>query len=147
MRRFIYLLSAVALIMVAADDKDETKKELERFQGTWKFESLEIGGMKMDVGVYKDVRLILEGDKFTHKEGKEPAHGTFKVDVSKKPKTIDITFTDGPEKGNTILGIYELDGDTYRVCIDLAKKDVRPTKFESKKGTMLVLEVLKREKK
>ena len=147
MRRFIYLLSAVALIMVAADDKDEIKKELERFQGTWKFESLEVGGMKMDVGVYKDVRLILEGDKFTHKEGKEPAHGTFKVDVSKKPKTIDITFTDGPEKGNTILGIYELDGDTYRVCIDLAKKDVRPTKFESKKGTMLVLEVLKREKK
>jgi uncharacterized protein (TIGR03067 family) len=147
MRRFIYLLSAVALIMVAADDKDEAKKELERFQGTWKFESLEVGGMKMDVGVYKDVRLILEGDKFTHKEGKEPAHGTFKVDVSKKPKTIDITFTDGPEKGNTILGIYELDGDTYRVCIDLAKKDVRPTKFESKKGTMLVLEVLKREKK
>jgi uncharacterized protein (TIGR03067 family) len=137
----------VALIMVAADDKDEIKKELERFQGTWKFESLEIGGMKMDVGVYKDVRLILEGDKFTHKEGKEPAHGTFKVDVSKKPKTIDITFTDGPEKGNTILGIYELDGDTYRVCIDLAKKDVRPTKFESKMGTMLVLEVLKREKK
>ena len=133
--------------MVAADDKDEAKKELERFQGTWKFESLEVGGMKMDVGVYKDVRLILEGDKFTHKEGKEPAHGTFKVDVSKKPKTIDITFTDGPEKGNTILGIYELDGDTYRVCIDLAKKDVRPTKFESKKGTMLVLEVLKREKK
>ena len=133
--------------MVAADDKDETKKELERFQGTWKFESLEIGGKMVDVGMFKDARLILEGDKFTHKEGKEPAHGTFKVDVSKKPKTIDITFTDGPNKAKTILGIYELDGDTYKVCIDLAHEDVRPTKFESKKGTMFALEVLKREKK
>ena len=147
MRKHLFVLVAVLLFLVAADDKDETKKELERFQGTWKLESVEIGGMKMDTKVFEDVRLILEGDKFTHKEGKEPVHGTFKVDVSKKPKTIDITFTDGPEKGNTVLGIYELDGDTYRVCLDVAKKDMRPTKFESKKGTMLVLEVLKREKK
>jgi len=147
MRRGLYVLCTVAVLMIAADEKNDIKEELERFQGTWMLESLEIGGMKMDTKMFKDVRLILEGDKFTHKEGKEPAHGTFKVDVSKKPKTIDITFTDGPEKGNTILGIYELDGDSYKLCIDVAKKDVRPTKFESKKGTMLVLEVLKREKK
>jgi uncharacterized protein (TIGR03067 family) len=146
MRRFAFLLSAAALILVAADDKDEVKKELECFQGTWKFESIEVGGQKFDVKLFKDASLVLEGDKFTQHEGKQVTHGTFKVDLSKKPKTLDVTFTDGPEKGKTMLGIYELDGDTYKACFDLTGKE-RPTKFESKKGTMVVLEVLKREKK
>jgi uncharacterized protein (TIGR03067 family) len=139
-------LGVVALALVAAQDNDETKKEIERFQGTWKFESIEIGGAKMDVKLFKDSRLTIKGDKFSQAEGKQTTHGTFKVDVTKKPKTLDVTFTDGPEKGKTMQGIYELDGDTYKACFDLAGKE-RPTKFESKKGTMVVVEVLKREKK
>ena len=146
MRRGLYVLGAVAVLMVAADDKDETKKEIERFQGTWKFESVMIGGEKMDIKLFKDARLILEGEKFTQNQGKLVTHGTYKVDVSKKPKTVDVTFTDGPEKGKTMPGIYELNGDAYKACFDLTCKE-RPTKFESKKGTMLVVEVLKREKK
>ena len=53
---------------------------------------------------------------------------------------------DGPEKGMTAKGIYTLEGDTYTVCLDTKYKD-RPTKFESKKDSGHVLEVLKREKK
>jgi uncharacterized protein (TIGR03067 family) len=146
MRRYLCLFGVVALLLVAADDKDDAKKEIDRFQGTWKFESVEMGGEKVPPDAFKDASLTIEGNKFTMKEGEMVSHGTFKVDVGKKPKTIDGTFTDGELKGKTLLGIYELDGDTYKACFDLSGKE-RPTKFETKKGTMLVLEVLKRQKK
>jgi uncharacterized protein (TIGR03067 family) len=147
MKRSLWLLAGVAILLVAADAKDDEKKEYERFTGTWLFESIEIGGEKVPLDAFKGASLIIDGNKFTAKEpdGKT-VHGTYKVDVSKKPKTVDITFSDGPEKGKTIQGIYELDDDTYKPCFDISGKE-RPTKFETKKGTMLVLETLKREKK
>jgi uncharacterized protein (TIGR03067 family) len=135
-----------ALILVAADDKDEVKKEIERFQGTWVFESVNVEGEAAPAESLKGAKLVIKGDKFTAHEGKEELHGTFKVDPSKKPKTLDVTFSDGPDKGKTMQGIYELTGDTYKVCIGMPGKE-RPKEFVSKKGSGHVLEVLKREKK
>ena len=87
------------------------------------------------------------GDKFTvSEENNASFSGTFKVDPTKKPKTIDVTFTDGPEKGKIALGIYELEGDTYKVITDPAGKS-RPAEFAIKPGSGYVLQVLKREKK
>ena len=40
-------------------------------------------------------------------------HG--KLDPSKKPKAIDITQLSG--KGETIPGIYSIDGDTLKICM------------------------------
>jgi len=149
MNRYLCLFGVAALVLVAADDSDEAKKDIERFQGAWVFESVEIEGQPAPAGALKESKLTIDGKKFTMKEGDEISHGTFTIDASKKPKTIDGTFTDGPEKGKTILGIYELEGDTYKACFNVAGKDrkERPTKFESKKGSGFVVEVLKRVKK
>jgi uncharacterized protein (TIGR03067 family) len=143
--RFL-LVFAVSLVLAADPVSDEVKKEIERFEGTWKFVSLETEGRKLDEKVLEHPRLIIKGDRFTSKEGETTHHGVFKVDPTKKPKTIDVTFTDGPEKGKTMLGIYELEGDTYKVCFSLGGKN-RPTEFATKAGTNLVLETLKREKR
>src|SRR4051794_40819519 len=35
---------------------------------------------------------------------------------------MDITGTSGPNKGKTILAIYEQKGDTLRICYDLSGK-------------------------
>jgi hypothetical protein len=43
---------------------------------------------------------------------------TQKLDPSKSPKTLDAKVTDGPNKGAVILGIYEISGDTLKVCFD-----------------------------
>ena len=59
---------------------------------------------------------------------------------------MDITGTDGPNKGETILAIYERDGDALRVCYDLSGKS-RPTEFKTKAGTQLFLVTYKREKR
>ncbi len=67
-----------------------------------------------------------------------------KLDSSARPKALDITGTEGPNKGKTILAIYELDGDTFRVCYDLSGKS-RPTEFKTKAETQLFLVSYKRD--
>jgi uncharacterized protein (TIGR03067 family) len=141
------IILAVAFLLAADDADDQVKKELARFEGTWKWVSVEMEKMKLEADALEHPRLKLMGDKFTvTEENNATFGGTFKVDPSKKPKTIDVTITDGPEKGKTYLGIYELEGDTYKVCTDPEGKS-RPREFSVKPGSGHVLEVLKREKK
>jgi uncharacterized protein (TIGR03067 family) len=123
-----------------------TKKELARFAGTWLFASLEVEGKMLPPAAFKGSKLILEGSHFVAVEGGEKSQGSFKVDVSKSPKLLDVTFETGPAKGQTLLGIYELTDDTYKVCIGMPGK-TRPTAFVSKPGTGHVLEVLHKETK
>jgi uncharacterized protein (TIGR03067 family) len=123
---------------------DDAKKEYERFTGTWKFASVEVEGKKLPPEAVKGT-LVIKGDKWSMKEGEAAHAGTYKVDLSKKPKQIDITFTEGPDKGKMMKGIYTLEGDTYTICLAMEGKD-RPTEFASKPGSGHVLEILKREK-
>lgn len=142
-----FLLTSLVIALLAADaGEDAIQKELKRFEGTWRFVSIEVGGMQLDQKDFKNSKLILKGNEFTMVEPMSTVKGTYKVDVRKKPKHIDAKFADGPEKGKTLLGIYELEGDTYRACINVAGEGPRPTEFTSKPGSTHVLEVLKREK-
>ena len=95
--------------------------------------------------IVKSVKLVIKDDKYTVTVGKQTDRGTVKLDTSAKPKTMDITGSEGPNKGKTILAIYERDGDTLRVCYDLSGK-ARPTEFKTKDGTQLFLVTYKREK-
>jgi uncharacterized protein (TIGR03067 family) len=49
-------------------------------------------------------------------------------------------------KGTTSLGIYELDGDTLKVCRTWSDNDTRPTEFAAGKDGKLILSEFKREK-
>ena len=93
----------------------------------------------------RTARLIVKGDRFEMTDPAATYRGTYTVDPSVTPKTIDVTFTEGPEAGKTSRGIYELDGDTYKVCVGLAGRD-RPEEFASKPGSGHALQVLRREK-
>jgi uncharacterized protein (TIGR03067 family) len=142
--RYAFWLVACGLLLGADSADRAIKEELERLRGTWKFVAVDQDGTKVPEALFKNARLICKGDHFGYVVGETATAGTFRVDPAKKPKTIDVTFTEGPEKGNTTLGIYELEGDTYRICISLGKD--RPTEFISKPNSGHVLEVLKREK-
>jgi uncharacterized protein (TIGR03067 family) len=71
--------------------------------------------------------------------------GTHKLDPAKDPKQIDAVRTEGANAGETLKGIYTLDGDTYKVCFAAAGKD-RPTAFSTTSGGGHRLIVMKREK-
>ena len=62
------------------------------------------------------------------------------------PKTIDITITDGPGKDNTLKGIYELDGDTQKICWAHAREEPDRPAFEAKPESGRILQVLEKVK-
>jgi uncharacterized protein (TIGR03067 family) len=130
-----------------ADDKADVEKELKELQGTWTFESVEVGGKEEPAEDFKGMTVTFEGDKFTVKKGDEVIQaGTEKLDPSKSPKTVDGTVTEGLNKGAVMLGIYEISGDTLKVCFDPEGKK-RPTEFKSASGSQTFVNVHKRVKK
>jgi uncharacterized protein (TIGR03067 family) len=139
------LLLVFGLMVTSGASSDAVQQELEDFRGTWKIISVEMEGTKMPEEQFRDAILICKGDHFGYKSPGEVAAGTFRIDPNKKPKTMDITFTEGPQKGKSHLAIYELDGDTYRLCLSFGTD--RPTEFASKPNSGHVLEVLKRVKR
>lgn len=129
-----------------AGDKADVEKELKKFQGTWTFESVEAGGKKMAGDLFKGMTVTYEGDKYTVKMGDKVVEAaTLKLDPSKSPKTFDSKVTDGPNKGKVYLTIYEITGDTLKVCFDEEGKK-RPTEFKGDAGTNTLV-VHKRVKK
>src|SRR5579883_813704 len=99
------------------DRKADVEKELEKFQGTWTFASVEAGGKKHSAAEFKGVTVTFAGDSFTVKKGNEVIQvARQKLDPSRSPKTLDVRVTDGLNKGAVMVGIYELSGDTLKVC-------------------------------
>ena len=146
MRKSVLFVVVAGLLVAADQPKEEAvKKELDRFKGTWKIVSLEMNGQKTPAEGFEKARLILKGDQFKMTMGEESFRGTFQVDPTQKPKTIEVTFTEGPDKGKTCQGIYELKGDTYKVCIGMPGNE-RPKEFATKKDSGHVLEVFERVK-
>jgi uncharacterized protein (TIGR03067 family) len=129
------------------DAKDDAKKDQEKLQGTWKAVTVEAGGKAQDDGA--EHRLIFAGDQFSIKKGEEMMiKGKLKIDSSKKPKEIDMECIEAKRdnlKGKTLLGIYELDGDTLKWCWNRPGGE-RPKEFSSTATDVHLLVTLKREK-
>lgn len=155
MRHIAFLVAAVFLGVVglsllrAGDDAKEEaiKKERKQYAGTWRVVSLEVNGNKAPDEDAKKIVVVNQedGSWSIQVDGKEIAKGTSTIDPAKKPKTIDLTTTEGQDAGKTALGIYELDKDSRKVCYAQPGKD-RPTELASKEGSGHVLVTLKREK-
>jgi uncharacterized protein (TIGR03067 family) len=144
MTRCIVTALAVGLL-VAADD---TKKDREQLQGTWRAVSSEQGGKAQKNA--KEHLLIFDGDTFTLKSGDQVfAKGTFTLDPAQSPKAIDMTITEGlreQDKGKQVHGIYELGKDTLKWCTANPGDRDRPAEFATKEGTKHMLVTLRKEK-
>jgi uncharacterized protein (TIGR03067 family) len=119
----------------AADEPkaDTAREELNKLEGTWQVVSVETRRKARPAGEVNGLKLVIKGDSSTfEKDGNRVVgKGKLSIDPGKKPKTIDIAVTGAPEdpRGTfTILGIYELDGDSLRMCWGGPK---RPTEFKT----------------
>jgi uncharacterized protein (TIGR03067 family) len=76
----------------------------------------------------------------------DPPRHRMKIDASKSPKHMDVSKGTQFGSGETVWpGIYELNGDDLKICLDLEGK-TRPTEFKTKAGDKCLLLVLKRKK-
>ncbi len=143
MKRHLLVLGSALILLGADPAADQTQKELARFQGIWMITNSEQDG-RADPSV-KDTRVIISADEFTTKVADRPLrHGTIKFDPAKQPKTIDLTYTDGPQKGQSSFGIYRLDGDSWTLAFSIPGK-ARPTSFDHRVKAGIRYMVLKRE--
>jgi uncharacterized protein (TIGR03067 family) len=129
----------------AGDTEEVNAKEYRAFEGTWRTVSIQAGGKDLPAEAFQTSRLICKGRDFTTITDHGTSRGTFLVDATKSPKTMDITITEGGAKGVTFRGIYELKGDTYKLCGSPTGTD-RPKEFASKPGSGYILQVLERVK-
>jgi uncharacterized protein (TIGR03067 family) len=139
------LVSLVLLSSLALSPRQEAADDKKQMEGTWLPVSGEMAGEKYPDQVLKTIKLIIKGDTYTVEVGKQTDEGTTKVDPQKTPKELDIKGTKGPNEGKTILAIYELKGDTLRVCYDLGGQK-RPAEFATKPDTTLFLVTYERAK-
>lgn len=118
----------------------ETLRDME---GTWAFESLEVGGVAMPNGAFSNSQLVINGDRFNMLSPEGDYIGVFDIQISEEPFKIDIDFIEGPEAGNSCEGIFMLDGNSLTICLGLVG-ETRPTEFATKTGSQHALEVLRR---
>jgi uncharacterized protein (TIGR03067 family) len=117
--------------------------DLDKLQGTWTVEAMEMDGQSMSPP--GDARVVIEGSRFATFGIGAVYEGTVEVDSSAKPARIDMKFDKGPEKGNTNLGIYQLKGDSWKLCL-ATRGTVRPKSFQSTPGSGIAVETLVRGK-
>jgi uncharacterized protein (TIGR03067 family) len=144
----VSLFPAVRSQAADGDAKEEAvAKDLQAFKGTWRMSYREEDGKKTSEEEIKDFIGTSDGSgTFTvRRGGKLFAEATVKLDPAANPKTVDVTFTEGERKGKTVLGIYEMEADAFRVCVALPGDD-RPAAFCAASGSGHTVVVYRREK-
>jgi len=146
MKARLLMIPAVVLLIAADKPPDPaSKKDLDGLQGTWKLVSATQDGKVLPDDKVKKTTIVFKHDAFHFLESAEYAtsrSGTIKIDATKQPKHMDAIST----KGEVMLGIYQLNADSYRVCFAPAAKP-RLRKFVSNPGSGYILQVWERKKK
>jgi uncharacterized protein (TIGR03067 family) len=145
MRRITLATFAVlfaATVLVADNEDKKGKSDDDLIQGAWKVVEVQKGGKStttefpFDTCEFKTNTLTLERIK-----QKDAFQVMFKLDASKKPKTMDLVRGKSVERA-----IYALDGEVLKISI-ASPDNPYPTSLESKEGDKWFSYVLKRVKK
>src|SRR5947209_5324739 len=144
MTRALLVLLAAWALAVADAPADGAKKDLERMQGDWACDSYTTDGMELPADSAQALFRTVKGDTYAvFRFKKQIGKGTLKLDAGKKSKAIDA-LPSGSDR--PLLGIYDLDGDTLKLCFAGPGMD-RPTAFTADAGSGRTLTVWIREKK
>lgn len=95
----------------AAVPADSTAPERAKLVGTWTATDGEFQGGRMAPEALKDLKWTFTSDKVSFSMLGQSMQATYTLQPTSSPKTFDFK---GPE--TAIQGIYELNGDTLKVC-------------------------------
>ncbi len=144
MRRVPFLAVIAQLLTVAGACRSARVEEVRMLAGTWIPVEAELGGQPFPEAILRVMKLTLGEGRYVVNVGEQVDKGTFEVGTGTQPHAMDITGTEGPNRGKTILAIYELSGDNLRICYELAGTE-RPGEFETKLGSQRFLIRYRRE--
>lgn len=142
------VLAACGLALAAPVPKEKDKpKDEDAIQGTWQLEKFEGLDMPPPPDLIGNLRFVFKAGKLdvTVAGISRDKQGDYKIDPTTKPKSIDLV-----ERGERVSpGIYELDGDTLKICLAEGPMAVRPTEFkgDGKRVAVVTFKRVKDDKK
>ncbi len=145
------LIAAAAIGSTLAKPSTSMEEQIEqdytRLSGTFRVLSGIIDGKKVPDAVRQQTVLVTDRNKFTVSDrgsAGTSAEGTFTIDPTKSPKTADSVQGTGPDKGKTMLGIYEIIDDNHKRACWAPVGKPRPTSFTSESGSGHILQIWER---
>jgi uncharacterized protein (TIGR03067 family) len=120
------------------DSADDTRK----WQGTWK-----LVGSTYDGGPQKaDMEWIVDGDRYTIRLNGQLMRtpNFFKLDATRKQVDVFHHETPPGTYGGKLKGIYEISGDSLKVCFGLTGQQY-PRSFDANRGSRQVVYEFRRE--
>ena len=138
----IGLLMAADQPEVGGEKEAAVKEEMKQLQGNWVVVSIQVNGKDLPQDKIGDPNAAIKGDEYRIHDFRL----RLMIDPTKKPKTIDMDGKDGNGKPLRMIGIYELEGDTLKICFAKPGTAERPTKMETKPDSGQSLVVYKRNK-
>jgi uncharacterized protein (TIGR03067 family) len=139
----------VGLFVGACNNAQTGGKELGKLQGTWEITEITDSGRPVPEDKFKGATFVFRKDTLTMigPDGKKEGEYGIRVDFPQQPQAMDLV---GPGskymKEEITPAVYELKGDTMRICIPRRGAPRRPTAFESPPRSGMNLVTLKRSK-
>lgn len=152
MIRLMAVVAVFSLWLTAARAAEfpDDGEDMQKLQGVWRGVELEIKGDSFSRESARSLRLRFDKDTFTVEQGgKVTVQGSYRIDPTATPKTIDLTIRDTVQtvnKGALVLGVYVLKKDRLQLCTTKANGQDRPKKLASKRGTTHTLFTFQKEK-
>jgi uncharacterized protein (TIGR03067 family) len=124
------LLLGVGLLVLLAWLPGQNSNDTDKLQGRWRLIAQAADGEPETTANLKDLFLVVEdaSAKIIHDD--EPIDTTYTLDMTKRPKTIDMVIVAGPDQRKTIQAIYSFDGDNLKLCWNEDTFE-RPSGFQS----------------
>ncbi|AMV25667.1 hypothetical protein VT84_14815 [Gemmata sp. SH-PL17] len=142
MRVVVFLVLAASPVFAEPPKAPPKPTDQEQLVGVWVLTSADSEMVQVSGEQLNRVKLALTGRTYLISTD-QPVSGAYIVDATRRVKAIDMDTVDGPNKGKVTRCIYELDGNTLRICQGQAGTE-RPTEFSTKPGSGLVVLVFKR---
>jgi uncharacterized protein (TIGR03067 family) len=124
------LLAACKLDVIADSDDDARK-----WQGTWRMVATTYDGEPQTA----DMEWIVSGNQYTIRQNGVSHEDPYMFKLDPTDKHIDVFHHETPlgTYGGSLKGIYEIDGDSLKVCYDLTGQQY-PRSFDAPRGSRQV---------
>src|SRR5262245_36781500 len=119
---FIWICAVTAFCLTPTPD-DAAKKDLAAMEGEWTLVAMEVDGKAVDSKKLVSAKITSSKDRYTLVSRGKQHEIELKVDSSKSPKEVDMTFLDGPNKDRVGKGIYEITDGKLKICRSLDPQD------------------------
>jgi uncharacterized protein (TIGR03067 family) len=115
-----------------------------RIQGTWKLVSLEDKGKPVPPESLPDLTIFFGKKQFMIEQDNVLTQaGSVGFDSESSPKSITTIVSFGKEEGKSMLGVYEFDKDSLKICLDPTGRS-RPTALKTDEVSSFTLATYKR---